>query len=123
MFDVLMRFLNWLWGIVKSVLNTLAKAVVLVIAVACVMAAEPRLLGRAWPSYLLAAGAGIGIAYVVVHLLPEIAAALAKLSLGGGTRTLRMRMFVVTLPAALITPTPEAGTWYSFRVTFREAPA
>ena len=45
-----------------------------VIAVACVVVAEPSLLGRAWPPYLLAAGAGIGIAYVVVHLLPEIAA-------------------------------------------------
>ena len=45
----------------------------LVIALACVVAAEPRLLGRRWPPYLLSAGAGIGIAYVVVHLLPEIA--------------------------------------------------
>jgi hypothetical protein len=44
-----------------------------VIALACVVVAEPRLLGRKWPPYLLAAGAGIGIAYVVVHLLPEIA--------------------------------------------------
>jgi hypothetical protein len=44
-----------------------------IIAVACIAAAEPRLLGRAWPSSVLAAGAGIGIAYVVVHLLPEIA--------------------------------------------------
>lgn len=43
------------------------------IALACVVVAEPRLLGRKWPPYLLAAGAGIGIAYVVVHLLPEIA--------------------------------------------------
>jgi hypothetical protein len=45
----------------------------IVIALACVAAAEPRLLGRRWPPYLLSAGAGIGIAYVVVHLLPEIA--------------------------------------------------
>ncbi|MGI9187604.1 MAG: hypothetical protein ACR2J9_08850 [Gaiellales bacterium] len=44
-----------------------------IIAIACIVVAEPRLLGRAWPPYLLAAGAGIGIAYVVVHLLPEIA--------------------------------------------------
>ena len=43
------------------------------IALACVVVAEPRLFGRKWPPYLLAAGAGIGIAYVVVHLLPEIA--------------------------------------------------
>ena len=43
------------------------------IALACVVVAEPKLLGRTWPPYLLAAGAGIGIAYVVVHLLPEIA--------------------------------------------------
>jgi hypothetical protein len=43
------------------------------IALACVVVAEPRLLGRTWPPSLLAAGAGIGIAYVVVHLLPEIA--------------------------------------------------
>ena len=43
------------------------------IALACVVVAEPKLLGRKWPPYLLAAGAGIGIAYVVVHLLPEIA--------------------------------------------------
>ncbi|MGI9116774.1 MAG: hypothetical protein ACR2JV_03955, partial [Gaiellales bacterium] len=46
----------------------------LAIALACIIVAEPRLLARAWPSWLLAAGAGIGIAYVVVHLLPEIAA-------------------------------------------------
>ncbi len=45
----------------------------IVIALSCIIAAEPRLLGRRWPPYLLAAGAGIGIAYVVVHLLPEIA--------------------------------------------------
>ncbi len=45
----------------------------LFIAVTCIVVAEPRLLGRVWPSYLLAAGAGIGIAYVVVHLLPELA--------------------------------------------------
>jgi hypothetical protein len=43
------------------------------IALACIVVAEPRLLGRTWPAYLLAAGAGIGIAYVVVHLLPELA--------------------------------------------------
>ena len=45
----------------------------LFIAMTCIVVAEPRLLGRVWPSYLLAAGAGIGIAYVVVHLLPELA--------------------------------------------------
>ena len=45
----------------------------IVIAAACIIVAEPRLLGRTWPVYLLAGGAGIGIAYVVVHLLPEIA--------------------------------------------------
>lgn len=44
-----------------------------VIAIACIVVAEPRLLGRKWPPYVLAAGAGVGIAYVVVHLLPEIA--------------------------------------------------
>ena len=43
------------------------------IALSCVIVAEPRLLGRRWPPTLLAAGAGIGIAYVVIHLLPEIA--------------------------------------------------
>ncbi len=47
--------------------------VAIMIALACVAAAEPRLLGRKWPEYLLSAGAGIGIAYVVVHLLPELA--------------------------------------------------
>jgi hypothetical protein len=52
--------------------TTLLAAVV--IALACIVFAEPRLLGRTWPVALLAAGAGIGIAYVVVHLLPEIAA-------------------------------------------------
>ena len=36
----------------------------IVIALSCIIAAEPRLLGRRWPPYLLAAGAGIGIAYV-----------------------------------------------------------
>jgi len=45
----------------------------IVIALSCIIAAEPRLLGRRWPKSVLAAGAGIGIAYVVVHLLPEIA--------------------------------------------------
>lgn len=44
-----------------------------VIAIACIVVAEPRLLGRAWPAYVVAVGAGIGIAYVVVHLLPELA--------------------------------------------------
>ncbi len=47
--------------------------VAIVIALACVAAAERRLLGRKWPEYLLSAGAGIGIAYVVVHLLLELA--------------------------------------------------
>lgn len=44
------------------------------IAAACIAAAEPRLLGRRWPDAALSAGAGVGIAYVVVHLLPELAA-------------------------------------------------
>ena len=44
------------------------------IAGACVAVAEPRLLGRAWPDAALSAGAGIGIAYVVIHLLPDLAA-------------------------------------------------
>ncbi len=43
------------------------------IALACIAVAEPRLLGRAWPQAVLSAGAGVGIAYVVVHLLPELA--------------------------------------------------
>ncbi|MSO46885.1 MAG: hypothetical protein EXQ67_02195 [Thermoleophilia bacterium] len=45
----------------------------IVISLGCIVVAEPRLLGRRWPPYLLAAGAGIGISYTVVHLLPEIA--------------------------------------------------
>jgi protease-4 len=39
MFDVLMRFLNWLWEIVKSVLNGLAKVVVFVAIVALLLMA------------------------------------------------------------------------------------
>lgn len=43
------------------------------IATCCIAAAEPRLGGRAWPPRLLSAGAGIGLAYLIVHLLPETA--------------------------------------------------
>ena len=62
------------------------------IAAACVAAAEPRLLGRAWPGTVISAAAGIGLGYVVVHLLPEIAA---------GAETIRMR-FDGQLPYAEI---------------------
>lgn len=53
------------------------------IAAGCIAAAEPRLLGRAWPGTALSAAAGIGLGYVVVHLLPEIAA---------GAETIRLRL-------------------------------
>ena len=53
------------------------------IAAACVAVAEPRLLGRPWPGTVISAGAGIGLAYVVVHLLPEIAQ---------GAETIRLRL-------------------------------
>lgn len=45
----------------------------LAISLACVAAGDRRLLGRRWPEWLLSAGAGVGLAYVVVHLLPELA--------------------------------------------------
>lgn len=62
------------------------------IAAACVVVAEPRLLGRAWPGIAVSAAAGVGLAYVVVHLLPEIAA---------GAETIRVR-FDGELPYAEI---------------------
>jgi hypothetical protein len=52
------------------------------IALACIVVAEPRLLGRAWPETLLSAGAGIGISYVVLHLLPELARGVGTFSDG-----------------------------------------
>ena len=53
------------------------------IAAACIAVAEPRLLGRAWPGTIISACAGIGLGYVVVHLLPEIAQ---------GAETIRLRL-------------------------------
>lgn len=52
------------------------------IALACIVVAEPRLLGRAWPETLLSVGAGIGISYVVLHLLPELARGVGTFSDG-----------------------------------------
>lgn len=57
----------------------------LAIAIACVAVAEPRLLGRAWPDPVLSFGAGIGIGYVVLHLLPELARGVGTISDGVGT--------------------------------------
>ncbi len=56
----------------------------LAIAIACVVVAEPRLLGRAWPDPVLSFGAGIGISYVVMHLLPELARGVGTISDGVG---------------------------------------
>jgi len=56
----------------------------LAIAVACLVVAEPRLLGRPWPDPVLSAGAGIGISYVVLHLLPELARGAGAVSDGVG---------------------------------------
>jgi hypothetical protein len=56
--------------------------VAVLIALACVAVAEPRLLGRAWPEPLLSAGAGIGVSYVVLHLLPELARGVGTVSDG-----------------------------------------
>ncbi|MBM3680043.1 MAG: hypothetical protein FJW81_01715 [Actinobacteria bacterium] len=56
----------------------------LAIAIACVAVAEPRLLGRAWPDPVLSFGAGIGISYVVLHLLPELARGVGTISDGVG---------------------------------------
>ncbi|MFM7551635.1 MAG: hypothetical protein ACKO7Q_02135 [Actinomycetota bacterium] len=56
--------------------------VALLIALGCIVVAEPRLLGRAWPETLLSVGAGIGISYVVLHLLPELARGVGTFSDG-----------------------------------------
>ncbi len=56
--------------------------IAILIAAGCIVVAEPRLLGRAWPEQLLSAGAGIGISYVVLHLLPELARGVGTISDG-----------------------------------------
>jgi hypothetical protein len=51
----------------------MAALAALAISLICVAAGDRRLLGGRWPEWLLSAGAGVGLAYVVVHLLPGLA--------------------------------------------------
>ena len=50
-----------------------ALALALLMAFGCVAAAEPRLGGRPWSKVVVSAGSGIALAYLIVHLLPEVA--------------------------------------------------
>lgn len=51
------------------------------IALACVVVAQPRLLGRPWPEAIKSFGAGLSVAYVVLHLLPQIGLAAATIGI------------------------------------------
>lgn len=69
------------------------------IAFACIAVSESRLLGRKWPETVLSAGAGISIAYVVVHVLPELAqgAEIVRRSANGTLPYAEVQVYVLVL--------------------------
>lgn len=85
------------------------------IAIACIVVADPRLLGRAWPESIKSFGAGISVAYVVLHLLPSIGFAALGFNLDFGDlelnpTTVVYALVLVGILATLVLRAVEQGT-------------